>query len=500
MNKKLDSFEMHRRRLTGIAYRMLGTRADAEDVVQDTWLRWHATAGEEVRSAEAWLVSVTTRLCIDRLRSLRAERARYVGPWLPEPMIDAALEPVSDLPSSLPSPEQLVELASDVSVAFLAVLERLSPEERAAFLLHEVFDFDYADIADMLARNKAACRQLVHRAKTRVQQERPRVTVNRDAHKSLLDRFMDATRSGERTALQAPFATDAKFVADGGGRGAVRLEGIAWKRTHRTFLRSRCPAVRATPQLSPCTHQRRTGLAALLRWQARCRAQSDHQRRTHRSVLHRAQPRQTSAHRRDVTTGISIRHDTLQENSGGAVTNARADTSCTYVAHSCRCIAANGNERPDMTNAQHATPRLPYARLAPKALQALLGFSNAVKESSIGLQLVDLIYLRVSQINGCAYCTDLHWRDLIEQGVDARHLNSVAVWQESPFFSPRERAALAWVDALTQSQHELQDAVFARLQEHFAAQEIAEITLAIANMNAWNRIGVGMRLPISEGS
>jgi len=150
-----------------------------------------------------------------------------------------------------------------------------------------------------------------------------------------------------------------------------------------------------------------------------------------------------------------------------------------------------------MTNAQHASPRLPYAKLVPKALQALVSFSGAVKESSIGTQLVNLIYFRVSQINGCAYCTDLHWRDLIKEGADARHLNTVVVWQESPFFSPRERAALGWVEVLTGSQHALQDAAFAQLQEHFADQEIAEITVAIANMNAWNRIGVGMRLPIA---
>jgi AhpD family alkylhydroperoxidase len=150
-------------------------------------------------------------------------------------------------------------------------------------------------------------------------------------------------------------------------------------------------------------------------------------------------------------------------------------------------------------NTSHAAPRLPYGKLAAKSTQALLAFSAAVKESSIGPQLVDLIFLRVSQINGCAYCIDMHWRDLIEEGRDARHLNTLAAWQESPFFSSRERAALAWIDALTRSQHELQDETFAQLHAHFADQEIAEITMAIANMNAWNRIGVGMRMPIAHG-
>ncbi|HSD40015.1 MAG TPA: carboxymuconolactone decarboxylase family protein [Rhodocyclaceae bacterium] len=150
-----------------------------------------------------------------------------------------------------------------------------------------------------------------------------------------------------------------------------------------------------------------------------------------------------------------------------------------------------------MTNpTQHTSPRLPYGKLAAKSTQALLAFSAAVKESSIGAQLVDLIFLCVSQINGCAYCIDMHWRDLIKEGGDARHLNTVVAWQESPFFSLRERAALGWVDALTHSQHKPQDAAFVELQQHFSDQEIAEITMAIANMNAWNRIGVGMRQPI----
>ncbi|GAB4061398.1 RNA polymerase sigma-70 factor [Uliginosibacterium sediminicola] len=205
-----DYFNTQRPRLLAIAYRMLGTRADAEDLVQDAWLRWHAADTAALQSAEAWLVTVTTRLCIDRLRTLRSEREHYVGPWLPEPLLDIA--------SPAATPEQVVELASDVSIAFLAVLERLTPDERAAFLLREVFDFDYAEVAAMLDREEASCRQLVHRAKARVRDERPRVHVSRDAHQSLLERFCAATRSGERAALQALFAADAQFVADGGGK------------------------------------------------------------------------------------------------------------------------------------------------------------------------------------------------------------------------------------------------------------------------------------------
>ncbi|MDQ8022319.1 MAG: RNA polymerase sigma-70 factor [Moraxellaceae bacterium] len=205
-----DLFNTHRKRLLGVAYRMLGSRSDAEDVVQDAWLRWDAADASVLQSAEAWLVTVTTRLCIDRLRAVRHEREHYKGPWLPEPLIETE--------DPAPSPEQVVELASDVSMAFLAVLERLSPDERAAFLLREVFDLDYPDIARMLERNETSVRQLVSRAKTRVREDRPRVSVSRDAHRSLLERFMEATRSGQQAALQALFAADAQFVADGGGK------------------------------------------------------------------------------------------------------------------------------------------------------------------------------------------------------------------------------------------------------------------------------------------
>src|SRR5581483_10201319 len=127
------------------AYRMLGTRADAEDIVQDAYIRWHRASTDEIRSAEAWLVTTTTRLCIDRLRAAQAERAAYIGPWLPEPLIGEATAPAAD--------------ASSLSVAFLAVLERLAPEERAAFLLHEVFDSEYGEIAQILGKSEAACRQ-----------------------------------------------------------------------------------------------------------------------------------------------------------------------------------------------------------------------------------------------------------------------------------------------------------------------------------------------------
>jgi RNA polymerase sigma-70 factor, ECF subfamily len=226
-----DVFETHRPRLTAIAYRMLGTRADAEDVVQDAWLRWHRTEREQVDTPEAWLVTTVTRLAIDRLRSAKVEREAYTGWWLPEPLVA-----VDD-----DTPQSLAEMAQELSLALLWVLERLAPEERAAFLLRQAFDHDYAQIAAMLGKTEAACRQLVHRASQRVQQEGPRFRVSRDAHRQVLQRFVAAARSADRAALQALLADDAELVSDGGGkvpsfgkilRGALRIANLYWV-THR---------------------------------------------------------------------------------------------------------------------------------------------------------------------------------------------------------------------------------------------------------------------------
>lgn len=202
------SFERHRERLFGLAYRMLGTRADAEDAVQDAWLRWRQAGPAAIQDPEAWLVTATTRLCIDRLRSARRERETYVGPWLPEPLA----------PSAVASPQEAVELANDVSLAFLAALERLAPEERAALLLKDVFDYDHAAIAELLGKSEAACRQTVHRARERVRGERPRYPVDRATHRHLLERFLEAARRGDHDAIAELLAADARFTSDSGGK------------------------------------------------------------------------------------------------------------------------------------------------------------------------------------------------------------------------------------------------------------------------------------------
>ena len=205
-----DPFAALRPRLFGIAYRMLGTRADAEDVLQDAWLRWSRADAATLQSTEAWLVTVVTRLAIDRLRAAKAEREAYVGWWLPEPLVEVDER----------TPEALAEWASDLSVAFLWVLERLAPDERAAFLLRQVFDHDYPEIAAMLGKSEAACRQMVHRAAERVRQERPRFEVPRDAHRRMLEKFVAAAQSGQRDAIKALLDDNAQLVGDGGGKVA----------------------------------------------------------------------------------------------------------------------------------------------------------------------------------------------------------------------------------------------------------------------------------------
>jgi RNA polymerase sigma-70 factor (ECF subfamily) len=206
--ERREGLDELRPRLFGVAYRMLGSRAEAEDAVQEAYLRWHRADREQIREPEAWLVTVTTRLALDRLRALKTEREAYVGPWLPEPLIGR--EP--------PRPDREVELASDLSVAFLALLERLAPDERAAFLLHDVFDCGYPQIASVLDRSEASCRQIVHRARERVRTQRARFQASEAARVRLLARFKAAMEARDEGALLQLFAPDATWTADGGGR------------------------------------------------------------------------------------------------------------------------------------------------------------------------------------------------------------------------------------------------------------------------------------------
>ena len=244
------AFEAHRGRLWGVAYRMLGSRADADDMVQEAYLRWHGAPAAEVRTSEAWLVTTTTRLCIDRLRHLRAEREAYVGPWLPEPLVEEA-----------PAPDAATELASDLSMAFLALLERLAPEERAAFLLHDVFDSDYGEIAAALGKSATACRQIVSRARRRVREERPRVQVSAAARERLVESFMRAIELRDRDALLAIFAEEATLTSDGGGKAKAAQKVVRGGASIVRFLLGVLSGAREGLTLQKIVVNGETGLA-----------------------------------------------------------------------------------------------------------------------------------------------------------------------------------------------------------------------------------------------
>ena len=216
------SFEPHRRRLRGLAYRMLGSVSEAEDAVQDTYLRWHAADRDSVSDPRAFLTTTATRICLDTLKSARVRRETYVGPWLPEPVVDTAAL----------APDAQTELAEDLSIALLLALDRLSPLERAAFLLHDVFDCSFEEVAGALGRSEAACRQLASRARTHVREARPHCvpTVQgrseSSSHRQLVSAFIDAARSGDVQALMAMLADDVRLTTDGGGKVAAALNVI----------------------------------------------------------------------------------------------------------------------------------------------------------------------------------------------------------------------------------------------------------------------------------
>ena len=203
----------HARRLRALAYRMLGSRAEAEDIVQEAWLRWAEVDESTVQHANAFLSRLVTNLCLDKLRSTAAQREHYVGVWLPEPVLED-----EDLFGWTPGPETQAEFAQDVSVAFMLALERLSPLERAAFLLHDVFDLDYDEIARHLDRSEATCRQLISRARKNVKADYARREVAQEERDRLTDAFMHAVRSHDVSALARLHTDDAVLLADGGGK------------------------------------------------------------------------------------------------------------------------------------------------------------------------------------------------------------------------------------------------------------------------------------------
>lgn len=223
MSNPSDNFEPYRRRLLGLAYRMLGSMADAEDAVQETYLRWHSANRDTVLEPRAFLMTTTTRICLDMLTSARSRREEYVGSWLPEPIFDTAAL----------GPDSRTELAEDLSIALLLILDQLSPLERAAFLLHDIFDFSFSEVATALGRSEVACRQLAARARANVRTARPRgVTAPSNSsgidakHAQLLSAFTAATGSGDFNALIQLLASDVRVITDGGGKVRSALNAV----------------------------------------------------------------------------------------------------------------------------------------------------------------------------------------------------------------------------------------------------------------------------------
>lgn len=212
-------FERHRARAFGVAYRILGSASDAEDVVQDAWFRWRGSDTSVIRNPEAWLVTTVARLGIDQLRAARARRETYVGSWLPEPIVSAASE-------TEPTPEERLSLADDISMALLHILERLAPEERAAFLLHDAFDYGYGELAALLGKSEAACRQTVSRARKRVRDAHPRFDTSAREHLRLANAFSAAIASADPQALIDCLSEDVVFYSDGGGKAIAALNPL----------------------------------------------------------------------------------------------------------------------------------------------------------------------------------------------------------------------------------------------------------------------------------
>ncbi|WP_437991442.1 RNA polymerase sigma factor SigJ [Sorangium sp. So ce145] len=207
MDHRTRLFESHRPLLEGLAYRMLGTRADALDIVQETFLKWSQTDIDQIRDARAWLVTVCSRIALNTLQSARSRRETYVGTWLPEPLMEESR-----------SPDEEPQIDETVSVALMHALERLTPNERAAFLLHDVFGYSFDEISALLGKESAACRKLASRARARVRDARPKFAASSTEHQRLLTAFLNAARAGRIDELRSLLAEGVELHADGGGK------------------------------------------------------------------------------------------------------------------------------------------------------------------------------------------------------------------------------------------------------------------------------------------
>ena len=239
-----EPFLSFRPLLFSIAYRMLGSVADAEDALQETWLRWHRAQeqeqGEEIRNPKAWLTTTLSRICLDQLGSARVKREQYVGAWLPEP-----------LAGTTPDVAETALDHESLSTAFLVLLESLSPKERAVFLLHDVFAYDFASIASIVGESETYCRQLARRARAHMVARRPRYEVDEAQRERLTTRFIEAVSNGDMAALTAVLADDVVITADGGGKVSAARKPIIGRDTVATFLLRLFSLLPIRPEMQP---------------------------------------------------------------------------------------------------------------------------------------------------------------------------------------------------------------------------------------------------------
>jgi RNA polymerase sigma-70 factor, ECF subfamily len=229
----IDAFEEYRRLLFAIAYRMVGTAMEAEDIVQETYLRYRSALPARIDNLKAYLTTITTRLCLDYLKAAQTKRQSYVGIWLPEPTVgnEAMVEPSTRQASSepidpAPSPVEVITQQESISMAFLVILEQLTPVERAVLLLRGVFDYEYSEIAAMVGKSEANCRQIFRRAQAQVHAQRPRFDVAPETHAVLVNRFIAALQDGDLDGLLQMLTEDVTFVSDGGGKAIAVLKKL----------------------------------------------------------------------------------------------------------------------------------------------------------------------------------------------------------------------------------------------------------------------------------
>lgn len=211
LSNQLAVFDQHRPLLFSVAYRMLGSVADAEDILQEVYIRWQQCGDEDIRSPRAFLVTIVSRLCINHLQSARVQREEYVGQWLPEPVLTGAES----------GPFEIMETGEALSIAFLVLLERLTPIERAVFLLREIFEYEYSEIASIVGQNETNCRQILRRARQHVSAMRPRFKVSARKQNDLLQRFVEAIKNSDMDGLLNLLAHDVVLYSDGGGKGVA---------------------------------------------------------------------------------------------------------------------------------------------------------------------------------------------------------------------------------------------------------------------------------------